>query len=89
MDVMSDAAKKELHDLVDALPESELHAARRYLVFLRDEGTDPYADLEYDGEMDEEEREKLHASLERGMEQMRAGQGRPAEELLSRLRAKE
>ena len=34
MQVMSDAAKKELHELVDALPVSEVRAAHRYLEFL-------------------------------------------------------
>jgi hypothetical protein len=83
METMSDAAKKELHQLVDSLPESELHAARQYLVFLRDEGTDPYAHLERDDEMDAEEREKLHASLERGLAEARRGEGRPVEEFLA------
>jgi hypothetical protein len=33
--------KEELHRLVDALPPSELSAARRLLEYLRDRGTDP------------------------------------------------
>jgi hypothetical protein len=33
--------KDELHRLIDALPESELHAARRYLEYLRHVGEDP------------------------------------------------
>lgn len=35
MEVMNNAAKKDLYELVDALPESELKAARRYLEFLK------------------------------------------------------
>lgn len=33
--------KEELHRLVDALPEGEVAAARRYLEYLRDVGSDP------------------------------------------------
>jgi hypothetical protein len=33
--------KEELHRLVDALPEREVAAARRYLEYLRDVGSDP------------------------------------------------
>ena len=41
---MSNAARQELHALVDALPASEEQAARRYEV-LRD-ASDPYASLD-------------------------------------------
>lgn len=33
--------REELHRLVDALPESEWHSARRFLEYLRDRGSDP------------------------------------------------
>jgi hypothetical protein len=41
-----------------------------------------------DDEMDDEERAKLHASLDIGLAQARAGQTRPAEEVLAKLFAK-
>ena len=34
------AARDELHRLVDELPEEERHAARRYLEYLRNTGSD-------------------------------------------------
>ena len=37
-------------------------------------------------DMDPEEIEQLHASLDRGLAQMQAGQGRPFEEFLAELR---
>lgn len=33
--------REELHRLIDALPESEWHAAHRFLEYLQDRGTDP------------------------------------------------
>jgi hypothetical protein len=47
---------------------------------------DPYAYLDDSDDMDEEERERLQASIERGLAQMRAGLGRPAEEVIAELR---
>lgn len=41
MVVMSNATKKELHDLVDSLPDIKVQAARSYLEFLRQHGDDP------------------------------------------------
>ena len=46
MEVMSDTAKKELHDLVDALPASEVVPARRYLEYLRQQADPVRAALE-------------------------------------------
>jgi hypothetical protein len=43
--LVSNAARQELHALVDALPASEEQAARRYLKHLRD-ASDPYASLD-------------------------------------------
>ncbi len=34
--------KYDLHRLVDALPEQELHAAMRYMEYLRDVGSDEF-----------------------------------------------
>lgn len=85
---MSSALKQTLHALVDTLPERELPAARRYLEFLRDEGSDPYAHLDDEDGLDEQDRERLHASIRRGVEQMHAGEGRPAAEVIADLRAR-
>ena len=43
---MSSALKNEIYALVDRLPDDELKAARRYLEFLEEQGTDPYAHLD-------------------------------------------
>lgn len=86
---MSDAARKDLHDLVDALPPGEEQAARRYLEYLRD-ASDPYAHLdevEAFADMSDEERAKLHASLRQAEEEIAAGRSMPAEDLLRELRA--
>ncbi len=87
MEVMSDAAKKELHDLVDTLPASEVKSARRYLEYLRDQ-SDPHAHVDEQGpfeKMPDDERAALNASIDRGLAQAKAGQGRPIEEFLDEL----
>jgi len=86
MEMMSSALKTEIHALVDRLPADELKAARRYLEFLEEQGTDPYAHLDNADELDDAEREKLHQAIERGLADMRAGRGRPAREVLAELR---
>jgi len=85
---MSSALKQTVHSLVDNLPEEELPAARRYLEFLRAQRIDPYAHLDAEHEIDDEERAKLRASVQRGLDQMNAGQGRPADEVLAELRSR-
>lgn len=85
---MSSSLKQALHVLLDSLPEEELLAARRYLEFLRDQGSDPYASLDENDGLDEEERLKLHASIQRGFDQAEAGLARPAREVIADLRAR-
>ena len=85
---MSSSLKQALHSLLDALPEEELPAARRYLEFLKDQGSDPYAHLDHEDDLDEEERARLHASIQRGLDQVNAGLGRPAAEVLADLRSR-
>ena len=46
---------------------------------------DPYAHLNNQDNLDEEERIALHASIERGLEQMKRGDGRSADEFLAEL----
>lgn len=89
---MSSSLKQALHSLLDALPEEELLAARRYLEFLKDQGSDPYAHLDHEDDLeddlDEEERARLQASIQRGLDQVNAGLGRPAAEVLADLRSR-
>jgi hypothetical protein len=47
---------------------------------------DPFAYLDATDDMEHEERERLHASIERGLAEMRAGLGRPAEDVIAGLR---
>jgi len=72
---------------VDRLPADELKAAQRYLEYLRDL-SDPYVHLDEADELDEVEQERLHQSIERGLSEMRAGQGRPARDVVAELRAR-
>jgi len=86
---MSSTARKALHALVDALPASEEQAARRYLEYLRD-ASDPYASLDRVDpfvDMSDDERARLHASLQRAEEEITAGRSSPAEDLVSEIRA--
>ncbi len=80
---MSTPSRHELHNLVDALPESEVAAARRYPEYLRDLGSDPFVDLPDD------ERERLHALLRESRAQHEQGLGIPAGEALKRLQTEE
>ena len=74
---MSSAAKKELHDLVDALPDSAVEEVREYLDSHR--AGDPFAD------MDPEERAKLHAAIEQSEKEIAAGEGIPIEDVIAEL----
>ena len=85
---MSSTAKQELHELVDALPQSETQAARRYLEYLRDL-SDPCAHLD-DGDpfadMPEDERARLHTVLDQAEQEIEAGKAIAAEEFFRELR---
>ena len=87
--VMSSTARKDLHALVDALPASEEQAARRYLEYLRD-ASDPYASLDRVDpfvDMSDDERSRLHASLQRAEEEIASGDSISAEDFVRELRA--
>jgi hypothetical protein len=87
---VSNTARKDLHELVDALPPGEEQAARRYLEYLRD-ASDPFAHLDKVdpfADMPEGDRAKLHASLDRAEREIAAGGSVSAEELLRELRAR-
>ena len=77
---MSDSARKDLHDLVDALPPGAVQAARRFLEYLV-KASDPLASLPDD------ERARLHASLQKAEAETAAGQAVPAEAVIRELRA--
>ncbi len=46
--------QEHLHQLVDALPEKELHAALRFMEYLRDVGDDPFVKALMDAPEDDE-----------------------------------
>lgn len=81
--------RNEVRTLVDRPLAGELRAPRRSLEFLEERGADPYARLDEGDDLDEAERARLHASIERGLGEMRAGLGRPADEVLAELRARQ
>jgi hypothetical protein len=86
---MSNAGRKELHELVDALPPGEEQAARRYLEYLRD-ASDPYARLdkvEPLGDLGDAERARLHGALRQAEKEIAAGNAVEAADLLRELRA--
>lgn len=72
-------SKADLHRLVDELPESEEHAAKRFLEYLRDRTIQP--DIE---EFDEEPlSEDEQAALSRGLQDIQAGRVVSFEEYLA------
>jgi plasmid stabilization system protein ParE len=77
---MSNAARRDLHDLVDALPPGEVQAARRYLELLV-AVSDPLSGLPDD------ERARLHASLREAEVEIAAGQAVAADVVLRELQA--
>ncbi|MEO1333890.1 MAG: hypothetical protein AAFV32_10275 [Myxococcota bacterium] len=77
---MNDTQKKRLHDLVDALPESEVSAAQRYLEFLRHHPSDPIS------RMSSQQVDALNQEIERAYVEADAGLARPAKEVLLELR---
>lgn len=87
---MSNPARKDLHELVDALPPGEEQAARRYLEYLRD-ASDPYAYLDNADpftDLSADERAKLHESLDRAEKEIAAGRSVPAEDVVRELRVR-
>lgn len=75
--MMSNAAKKPLHDLIDEMPEDRVPAALHFLRQLRDES--PIA------AMGQEEREALNASLRDGIRELDEGKGIPGDVVLAEL----
>lgn len=74
--------KEEIHQLVDQLMESELPAARRFLEYLRDVGSDPVLRaLETAPWDDEPESEEERAAVHVAREQIARGEVIPDAEL--------
>ena len=78
--------KEELHRLIDELPESEVHAALRFLGYLRNLGSDPLMQALMDAPEDDEPDtpEEQRAALEAWQEYLR-GEARPWEEVRKEL----
>jgi hypothetical protein len=58
----------------------------------KERGADPYTRLDEGDDLDDlddAERARLQESIERGLGEMRAGLGRPADEVLAELRARQ
>ena len=74
---MSTEIKRNLHQLVDELPENELHAAERFLEYLRDVGNDPvYTALIEAPEDDEPTTPEEDQSAEEAWQEYLRGEGR-------------
>ena len=83
-----DAVPENIRAFLDKLSGNELVAAHRHLEqVLEARGIDPYAYLDdVDDDLDEAERQRLDAAIDRGLAEADAGQTVPAEEVLAELR---
>ena len=73
--------KEELHRLVDELPESESHAAKRYLEYLCNMGDPVLRAMLEAPEDDEPETEEERAAVAEAYEDLAAGRIVPLEEV--------
>ena len=78
-------AKAELRRLIDELPESELHAAKRFLEYLRDQADPLLRALRNAPPDDEPETQEERQAVAEAWEDVRAGRLIPDEELWQRL----
>ena len=78
--------QEHLHQLVDALPEKELHAALRFMEYLRDVGSDPFVKALMDAPEDDEPltAEEAEGADEAWREYLR-GEARPWEDVRKEL----
>jgi hypothetical protein len=81
--------RTELHRMIDELPESELHAAARFLEFLREAGDPLLRALEAAPEDDEPLTPEDEAAIEEALEDVRAGRVVRHEDLWRRLESGE
>jgi hypothetical protein len=78
--------KDQLHRLVDELPECELLAAHRYLVYLRNVGSDPVLRAFLEAPIDDEhETEEERAAVQEAREELARSEGVPWDEARARL----
>ncbi len=77
--------KAVLHRLVDELPQEELYAARRYLVYLRNMGDPVFRSLEEAPFDDEPETPEERAAIEEGLKDLAEGNVYSAEEVRREL----
>jgi hypothetical protein len=79
-------AKERLHRLVDELPDSELHAAARYLEYLRSMGGDPLLRTLMEAPLDDEpETDEERAAVAEAREALARGEVVSDEELKREL----
>jgi hypothetical protein len=79
-------AKEELHRLVEELPVHELHAAQRFLEYLRHVGSDPVLQaLQHAPEDDELETPEEQAAVQEAREQLARGETLPDAGVWQRL----
>ena len=83
---MGSAARKELVDIVNTLPDKEVPAARRYLQYLRELGNDPVwrSVQDADGD-DEEETAEEAAAVTEARKELDEGKGLTTDELRREL----
>lgn len=78
--------REELHRLIDALPESEWQAARRFLEYLRDRGVDPLLRALADApEDDEPVTPEEEAAIREAYQAIARGEVVPLEDVARRL----
>ena len=86
MQSMGTGLRNEVFELVNGLPDQELMAARRYLEYLRDQGSDPVTRaLEAAPLDDEPETAEEIASSKQALEEVARNGGLSTEELLREL----
>jgi hypothetical protein len=78
--------QERLHQLVDELPESELHVAERFLAYLRDVGGDPFLRaLALAPEDDEPTTAEEDAAAAEAWAEYQRGEARPFEKVFEEL----
>jgi hypothetical protein len=86
MQVVSSVLKDEVLALVDELPNDELPAARRYLEYLRDLGSDPLLRARHHAPPDDEaETPEEAAAVQEAREALARGELIPDEDLRREL----
>jgi hypothetical protein len=79
-------AKEELHRLLDSLPEADVHAARRFLEFLRAANDDPFLRALREAPEDDEPASLAEdQSAQEGWEEYRRGKARDWEAVRAEL----